>query len=400
VAVKRSGRRIGVDRFTIDALVCRRSPHLVCYWRKSDFVVENYATGVKVGAQPITADILGFFGDWRAVATLLARNPSQAHDALRALIAELLRHSLLQPVDHKLSNQERAMTLWDSWNPAAGFFHSATRDLHFVDMDTQVRQLKRQSRTAPMPDPVKRYRGAQVIPLSSSDVTSEFPQVVLSRRTWRRFSRVPVDLESFGTLLGLTARVQQWANAKGEGKVALKTSPSGGARHAIELYTLALHVAGLPNGLYHYAADAHALELIERKVSRQLVDRYLPSQPWYRPAAAVVLFSAVFPRELWRYPYARAYRAVLIEAGHLCQTFCLSGTWLGLAPFCSMALADSRIERDLGLDGITESVVYAAGVGTRPHGVDWTPSSAQTSPASHLTRRATQNFPGRITPRR
>ena len=78
--------------------------------------------------------------------------------------------------------------------------------------------------------------------------------------------------------------------------------------------------------------------------------------------------TAVFPRVLWRYDYPRAYRAVLIEAGHLCQTFLLTATWLGLAPFCSMALADSRIERDLGVDGVTESVLYAAGVGTRPPG--------------------------------
>jgi hypothetical protein len=69
---------------------------------------------------------------------------------------------------------------------------------------------------------------------------------------------------------------------------------------------------------------------------------------------------------LWKYSYARAYRAAFIEAGHLCQTFCLVATWLGLAPFCSMALADSRIERDLGLDGVSESVLYCAGVGTRP----------------------------------
>ena len=65
----------------------------------------------------------------------------------------------------------------------------------------------------------------------------------------------------------------------------------------------------------------------------------------------------------WRYPYARAYRAVLAESGHLCQTFCLLATSLGLAPFCTMALADSRIERDLRIDGVSEAVIYAAGVG-------------------------------------
>jgi hypothetical protein len=59
---------------------------------------------------------------------------------------------------------------------------------------------------------------------------------------------------------------------------------------------------------------------------------------------------------------------VLAEAGHLCQTFCLTATWLGLAPFCTMALADTAIERALGVDGINESVLYAAGAGRRPPG--------------------------------
>jgi len=71
-------------------------------------------------------------------------------------------------------------------------------------------------------------------------------------------------------------------------------------------------------------------------------------------------------------PVARAYRAVLIDAGHLCQTFCLAATWLGLAPFCSMAFADSRIEQDLQLDGVRESLIYVAGVGARPRG-GWKP---------------------------
>ena len=74
-------------------------------------------------------------------------------------------------------------------------------------------------------------------------------------------------------------------------------------------------------------------------------------------------------------PYARAYRAALAEAGHVCQTFCLTATWLGLAPFCLMGLADDEIERDLGIDGITESVLYAAGAGVRPHGVTWAPTT-------------------------
>ena len=87
--------------------------------------------------------------------------------------------------------------------------------------------------------------------------------------------------------------------------------------------------------------------------------------------------TAVFPRVQWRYPFARAYRTVIAEAGHHCQNVCLVATWQGLAPFCTMALADSRIEKDLGIDGLTESVIYAAGVGPRPKNVAWAPWPAR-----------------------
>ena len=92
----------------------------------------------------------------------------------------------------------------------------------------------------------------------------------------------------------------------------------------------------------------------------------LAGQWWFRGAAIVVFLTAVFQRTQWKYDYPRAYRAVLAEAGHLCQTFCLTATWLGLAPFCTMAFADTRIEKALKVDGISESVLYAMGAGTLP----------------------------------
>jgi hypothetical protein len=52
-----------------------------------------------------------------------------------------------------------------------------------------------------------------------------------------------------------------------------------------------------------------------------------------------------------------------------------------------MALAESKVEKALCLDGISESVVYAAGVGTRPT-KDWAPWPG---PGIYLTK--TRNFP-------
>ena len=90
-------------------------------------------------------------------------------------------------------------------------------------------------------------------------------------------------------------------------------------------------------------------------------------------APAMVFMTAVFARAQWRYQTPRAYRTVLAEVGHHAQTFCLLATGQALAPFCTMALADTVTERLLGVDGRREAVLYAVGVATRPPGAAWAP---------------------------
>jgi SagB-type dehydrogenase family enzyme len=209
------------------------------------------------------------------------------------------------------------------------------------------------------------------VPLPRPSVSGAFPDVLLSRRTWRRFDvHAQLSLGDLTTILNLTFGVQRWFEIPGRGPLPFKTSPSGGACHPIEAYVLSLRVRGVEPGWYHYDPTSHALARLPMSGVANVAD-LLPTQPWYAGAGAIVFMAAIFQRAQARYGYARAYRTVLIEAGHLCQTFCLTSTWLGLAPFCTAALADERIEQELGLDGMAESVLYAAGVGTRPAGVSW-----------------------------
>src|SRR4029077_642896 len=125
----------------------------------------------------------------------------------------------------------------------------------------------------------------------------------------------------------------------------------------------ALRVKGLRPGLYHYHPGRHHLERISTNATPQKAKLYCAHQSFTRNAAALFLMTAVFERTMWKYDKSRAYRVVLLETGHLCQTFCLVATWLGLAPFCTAALKDTLIEEDLGIDGARESVLYIAGVG-------------------------------------
>lgn len=329
-------------------------------------VIENYAARTRVAASPVTCQLLDVFESWSPAAILAEHFPAMSAASLARAHASLVRHRLLER-SRTPPPPGGPFTGWQSWNPAAGFFHFSTKDGHApIEPDVSARVLRRRAESTPMPPAIKQYPGAPKVRLPEPDISGELALALRQRRTWRQFSRRRLDLAHLATLLGLSFGVQRWLDVPGLGRLALKTSPSGGSRHPIEAYVICLRVSGVDRGLYHYNAAAHRLELLRRGARASDVVRYLNGQWWFRDAGAVVLMTAAFDRTWWKYPAPRAYRVVLLEAGHVCQTFCLLATKLGLAPFTTMALADSRIEQDLGVDGVTESILYAAGVGTRP----------------------------------
>lgn len=345
----------------------RRSPHLVFYWSGKQLIFENYLTRKRVRAAPLTFEVLQLFDRWLPAKALAPRFPGCSAAALRNALAALKEHSLMERRERRPSSNKDVLDGWKYWGPAAAFLHFSVKDGRGVpDLEGMFRRLRGRAKRVGVPPAVKRYPHLPQVRLPAPKTEGDFPRVLLSRRTWRRFSREPLDFQSLSTLLGLTWGIQGWVQFPSLGRVALKTSPSAGARHPLEAYVLALRVRGLPRGLYHYAADKHRLELLRRGSSaRQAID-FLAGQYWFGPAAALILITAVFPRVQWKYRSPRAYLTVLVDAGHICQTFCLVSTWLGLAPFCTMALAGAKIEKALGIDGVTESVVYAAGVGAKP----------------------------------
>jgi SagB-type dehydrogenase family enzyme len=263
------------------------------------------------------------------------------------------------------------MESWTGWNPAAGFFHFSTKDTEFApDPKQAFEELKRRAKQDPMPLPLKSYPKAPRTKLPRVQSEGEFPSILKSRRTWRKFGRAAVSLEALAQMLEWTFGIRGWVDVPGLGRAAMKTSPSGGDLHPIEAYVLVQRVGGLKKGIYHYNAVRHELEWLREGTARSTLERSLGNQWWFARGAFLVLMTAVFGRTQWKYDFPRTYRVILAEAGHLCQTFCLTATWLGLAPFCTMALMDTKWEEWLGIDGVRESIIYVAGAGTRPPAED------------------------------
>src|SRR5712691_3940663 len=193
-------------------VMVRRAPFVVVYWDDDELVIENYGTGNRVGASPVMIDILAFFDRSRDPAALSRHMPGYGAASLARAVADLLKHSLLTQSNRPPTAADRAFASWSSWHPAAGLLHFSSKDLPYRSWPEGQRALRGHAKRQPRPPAVKRYPRAVSISLPAPRDDGEFARVLLERRTWRRFSSRPVPLGALSTLLGLSSRVQYWAD--------------------------------------------------------------------------------------------------------------------------------------------------------------------------------------------
>jgi SagB-type dehydrogenase family enzyme len=342
----------------------RRARTIQAYWKGSDLVIENFVTRVAVTADPVVLQVLTFFDKWRRREALAHELPEFSRASVARAIRQLVAHSLLVAEGTPAARTDESVAAtWQDWLPH-GSFHFATKDTPFANPRQWARMAREFLKASPQPALTKRYRAGRSKALPAPvEPPGDFLRVLLARRTHRKFSGEAVPLASLSSLLRYTWGAMGTIESPNFGPLLRKTSPSGGARHPAEVYVAALNVEGLPGGLYHYNHPDHTLVQLRAGALRDEVLRNSLGQAHVGNAGAVFFMTAVFPRSMYKYRAPRAYRIVSLETGHLAQTFCLVATWLGLAPFTTAALVDSAIERALGIDGITESVLYIAGVG-------------------------------------
>jgi SagB-type dehydrogenase family enzyme len=87
-------------------------------------------------------------------------------------------------------------------------------------------------------------------------------------------------------------------------------------------------------------------------------------QGFARDAHALFVLSSRFYRSFWKYRrHKRAYGVLLLDAGHLSQTFYLVCADLGLGAFVTAAVNGIDIEAALSLDSFGEGVLAVCGCG-------------------------------------
>ncbi|MBB6170956.1 SagB-type dehydrogenase family enzyme [Nocardiopsis mwathae] len=346
------------------AMKFKTAGNIGCYWRDGEFLVRNHRTRANITADPLSAHVLGLFTEWtdpREAAQDSGLDVRSVENAATALHGAGLL--LGEDDDGEEAADERLCARWGPWAPEGAAFHFATRNEEFADATDEI---KDELVAGGRPALFTTYPEAErlFLPRSPVPLDSPFEKVLYARRTHRAFADRPIAREHLAALLSTSFGPKDFIAADQFGTLMLRTSPSGGARHELEAYVAVFDVEDVAPGVYHYGVRDHCLELVARGDHRERLASLCGDQQGVAQAGAAVVLTAVIDRLTAKYRHPRAYRVMLMNAGHLAQTFALTATALGLGPFQTAAFHDEGVEDLLGVDGITEPALYVLAVGT------------------------------------
>ncbi|MRW89646.1 putative peptide maturation dehydrogenase [Duganella sp. FT80W] len=302
---------------------------------------------------------------WRERAEYEARFGAELVDSLLAsglLVSDAPEFAALRERDEVLRSQH--------WRPLSATAHMFSRwadmrvdkGMQFPSFDELVEHYG-----SPPAPTINRRDDGQAIALPLP------PQAPLDATLFQRYTGRNFDPLAVLPLATASRLLQRAFGAQGQHEMApdafvlKKLSPSAGGLHPTEAYVLAQRVEGLAPGLYHYQPVQHSLEpltLMSTAQTEELALRMVADQDWFVPAPLLVILVTRVERNFWKYRnHAKAYRALLLDAGHLSQTFYLLASEAGMPAFVTAAINEVDIEQALGLDPLKDMVVAVCGCG-------------------------------------
>ncbi len=177
---------------------------------------------------------------------------------------------------------------------------------------------------ATQPDPFRRYAGARLIALETTEPT-DAPAYDDVFDPQRRPVAAPLNLHGISRLFYDSLALSAWKQL-GESRWALRVNASSGNLHPTEGYLICGPVEGLCDKpmVCHYAPREHGLELraeFDPEVWNALCEHY--------PVDTVFIgLSSIHWREAWKYGQ-RAYRYCMHDAGHALGAISIAAAGLG-----------------------------------------------------------------------
>ena len=287
-------------------------------------------------------------------------------------------------------NDALSLRIWG--DPECGAFNKDTERLFAYHQATKhtyhsVRTNARHLDWHNQPDPFRNYEDVSVIPLPHEPGfpnTGTFAAMAgLAEKVKQpiedpseRPGNVQPDLTLLSRMLWHSMAVSAWKKVPGTGaRYSLRVNPSSGNLHPTETYVALRAFAGLEDGLYHYRADRHALELRSRGAwTRQLTT--VLDIPWATDASLIVGLTSIFWRESWKYG-ERAYRYCCHDLGHAMMSLLLAARALDMPGGAVAHFSDLRLARALGIAESDEAPMAFLVFPARSNSTGFSPAPAQ-----------------------
>jgi SagB-type dehydrogenase family enzyme len=340
----------------------RRAATLTTSFEAGRLAVHNFLTKDRFTCSAECLEFLTQLDDWHSAEELFEYFPETEPSSLVEQLTQLVAFNALvvegtpqAELDGKYRDE------WQ-WGTVAGFFHFSARNTQYLVGDG-VREFMRQRKAWRLSPPLHQSNtgASRIVPLPTTDLRQEPFSLMRKRRSIRVFADESLSLQVLADCLFAGNGIVGFHDDEDFGRLPITMTPSGGARNPFELYVYASNVTGLSPGFYHYAAWERDLGLV--RAGEVDVPEMLAGQQWPAGAAAIVFLVAHFPRSMWKYHLASAYRVVLMEAGFIGQNIALAATHYGLSAIPSGAFAESMIESYLGTPPIEASVILSLNIG-------------------------------------
>lgn len=179
--------------------------------------------------------------------------------------------------------------------------------------------------------------------------TASLEECLRARRSGRSFCPEPLTEAELARLC--------WAGQGITGPEGLRTAPSAGGIHPLEVYVVAV------TGMYRYDAEADTLVRMTPADRRPALCAAAYSQDVIGLAAATLVLTAIEGRMEARYG-ERTRRYQLIEAGHVAQNVLLAAVAMGVCAVPVGAFVDDAVRDALDLPA-DRAPVYLVALGRR-----------------------------------
>ena len=244
----------------------------------------------------------------------------------------------------------------------AGLLHRLTsyvpdREWDVPVDDPRVRHDLVSNDLATIPPPMKAYRALPVVPLPRDLPDPGVPATVAL--AGQHAATQPLDAAQLGRVLFLGAGIVRVAERNGR-QFLFRASGSAGARFPLEVYVSARGVAGIPDGVYWYDGQEHALVQVAPAADGSATTLVVTGVPW---------------RTGWRYA-ERGWRHLYWDAGTLLSQLSTAAASAGLAPRLRSLFPDAQLRALVGADGVHEYPLALLSFG------DGDPAVVPTGPAA------------------